>query len=208
MNCGVVIGVTGPIASGKSLVASELAVSGAYIIDVDIIARELVEPGMPALAEIRKEFGPEYISEQGALDRGALGRLVFSNPEALSRLNRIMFPKLVDAAKERLNEVSGQYDLVVVDAAILYEAGLDKLTDKVVAVTAGKELRISRIIERNQLSYEEAKARIMGQGDLDDIAKRRADLVIDNSSTPRALRKKLVDVLYVLGIDISGQDSG
>ena len=163
---------------------------------------------MPALAEIRKEFGPEYISEQGALDRGALGRLVFSNPEALSRLNRIMFPKLVDAAKERLNEVSGQYDLVVVDAAILYEAGLDKLTDKVVAVTAGKELRISRIIERNQLSYEEAKARIMGQGDLDDIAKRRADLVIDNSSTPRALRKKLVDVLYVLGIDISGQDSG
>jgi len=167
-----------------------------------------VEPGMPALSEIREEFGPEYIQEQGALNRRALGRLVFSEPEALRRLNGIMFPKLLEATKKRLDEVSGQYDLVAVDAAVLYQAGLDKLLDKVMAVTAERETRIARIIERDRLSYEEAMTRIMGQGDLDEIARRRADLIIDNSGTPQALRSKLIDGLRLLGIDMSGRDSG
>ena len=123
VNCEVVIGITGPIASGKSFVAQELASFGAYVIDVDIIARELVEPGMPALAEISSEFGPEYISEEGSLNRRALGRLVFSNPEALRRLNRIMFPKLVEATKDTLNKVSGYYDLVAVDALSFMKRG-------------------------------------------------------------------------------------
>lgn len=204
----MIIGITGPIGSGKSLVASELALLGAYVIDMDRVARELVEPGMPALSEIREEFGLEYIQEQGALNRKALGRLVFSQPEALRRLNGIMFPKLVEATKERLVLVSGQYDLVVVDAAVLYQAGLDTLLDKVMAVTAERETRIARIIERDELSYEEAMTRIMGQGDLDEIARHRADLVIDNSGTPQALRSKLIDGLRLLGIDMSGRDSG
>ena len=201
----MIVGITGSIGSGKSLVASELARLGAYILDLDVIARELVEPGMPALAEIRGEFGPEYILEGGSLNRRALGRLVFSEPEALRRLNKIMFPKLVEATKERLDEVSGQYDLVVVDAAILYQAGLDKLVDKVIAVTAEKEIRIARIVKRDKLSYEEASVRVSGQGELDEIAGRSADLVIDNSGAPQALRSKLIDSLRLLGIDVSSQ---
>lgn len=204
----MIVGITGSIGSGKSLVASELARLGAYVIDLDVIARELVEPGMPAVAEIRDEFGPEYILEQGTLNRRALGRLVFSDPEALRRLNKIMFPKLVEATKERLDEVSGQCDLVVVDAAILYQAGLDKLVDKVIAVTAEKEIRIARIVKRDKLSYEEASVRVSGQGELDEIAGRSADLVIDNSGAPQALRSKLIDGLRLLGIDMSGRDSG
>jgi dephospho-CoA kinase len=201
----VIVGITGSIGSGKSLVASELARLGAYVIDLDVIARELVEPGMPAVAEIRDEFGPEYILEQGTLNRRALGRLVFSDPEALRRLNKIMFPKLVEATKERLDEVSGQCDLVVVDAAILYQAGLDKLVDKVIAVTAEKEIRIARIVKRDKLSYEEALVRVSGQGELDEIAGRSADLVINNSGTPQALRSKLMDGLRLLGIDVSSR---
>lgn len=201
----MIVGITGSIGSGKSLVASELARLGAYVIDLDVIARELVESGMPAVAEIRDEFGPEYILEQGTLNRRALGRLVFSDPEALRRLNKIMFPKLVEATKERLDEVSGQCDLVVVDAAILYQAGLDKLVDKVIAVTAEKEIRIARIVKRDKLSYEEALVRVSGQGELDEIAGRSADLVINNSGTPQALRSKLMDGLRLLGIDVSSR---
>jgi dephospho-CoA kinase len=201
----VIVGITGSIGSGKSLVASELARLGAYVIDLDVIARELVEPGMPAVAEIRDEFGPEYILEQGTLNRRALGRLVFSDPEALRRLNKIVFPKLVEATKERLDEVSGQCDLVVVDAAILYQAGLDMLVDKVIAVTAEKEIRIARIVKRDKLSYEEALVRVSGQGELDEIAGRSADLVINNSGTPQVLRSKLMDGLRLLGIDVSSR---
>lgn len=201
----MIVGITGSIGSGKSLVASELARLGAYVIDLDVIARELVESGMPAVAEIRDEFGPEYILEQGTLNRRALGRLVFSDPEALRRLNKIVFPKLVEATKERLDEVSGQCDLVVVDAAILYQAGLDKLVDKVIAVTAEKEIRIARIVKRDKLSYEEALVRVSGQGELDEIAGRSADLVINNSGTPQALRSKLMDGLRLLGIDVSSR---
>lgn len=201
----MIVGITGSIGSGKSLVASELARLGAYVIDLDVIARELVEPGMPAVAEIRDEFGPEYILEQGTLNRRALGRLVFSDPEALRRLNKIVFPKLVEATKERLDEVSGQCDLVVVDAAILYQAGLDKLVDKVIAVTAEKEIRIARIVKRDKLSYEEALVRVSGQGELDEIAGRSADLVINNSGTPQVLRSKLMDGLRLLGIDVSSR---
>lgn len=200
----MIIGITGPIGSGKSLVASELALLGAYVIDMDIVARELVEPGMPALYEIRDAFGPEYILEQGTLNRRALGELVFSDPEALLRLNRVMFPKLLEAVKEKLDEISGQYRLIVIDAAILYQAGLDKLADKVIAVTAEKKIRLARIMERNRLSYEEAVERITGQGDLDEIAECRADLIIDNSGTPQALQKKVIEGLRLLGIDVSG----
>lgn len=204
----MIIGITGPIGSGKSFVASELALLGAHVIDMDIIARELVEPGMPALSEIRDEFGPDYILEKGTLNRRALGRLVFSDPEALRRLNGIMFPKLVKAAKEKLDEVSGQHGLVAVDAAVLYQAGLDKLVDKVIAVTAEEEVRTARIMERDKLTYEEALARISGQGELDEIARRSADLVIENSGTPQTLRKKLMDGLRLLGIDVASPDSG
>ncbi len=204
----MIIGITGPIGSGKSFVASELALLGTHVIDMDIIARELVEPGMPALSEIRDEFGPDYILEKGTLNRRALGRLVFSDPEALRRLNGIMFPKLVKAAKERLDEVFGQHELLAVDAAVLYQAGLDKLVDKVIAVTAEEEVRTARIMERDKLTYEEALARISGQGELDEIARRSADLVIENSGTPQTLRKKLMDGLRLLGIDVASPDSG
>jgi dephospho-CoA kinase len=198
----VIIGITGPMGSGKSLVASELARLGAYVIDLDVIARELVEPGMPALDEIRDEFGPEYILEQGALDRKALGSLIFSDPEALRRLNRIMFPKLVEAAKDRLDKASGKYDLVVIDAAVLCQAGLDRLVDKVIGVTAEKGVRIERIAKRNKLSYEEASARVLGQGELDEILKHSADLIIDNSGSREALLEQLKEGLRHLGIDV------
>lgn len=187
--------MTGGIASGKSFVSSELARrSGAFVIDVDQIARELVEPGEPALETIIREFGPEFRRDDGTLDRRALGRLVFSDPDALARLNRIMFPRLREATQKQVREAAREHSLVVVDAAVLYEAGLDALVDRVICVTANEEVRLERIMARDGLSRQEALDRVKAQTGLEEQA-RRADFVVDNSGAPEATARQVELIL-------------
>ncbi len=195
----MVIGVTGGIASGKSFVSSELARSGGAVIDVDRVARDLVEPGQPSLTAIVREFGAEFLRPDGTLDRRALGRLVFSDPEALRRLDAIMFPAMRRAVRERMRRASRSCDPIVVDAAVLYEAGLDKLVGHVVAVTAAEATRVARIMARDGLSREEALERVRAQAGLEEKA-RRADFVIDNSGSREETKKQVERVLGQLGI--------
>ncbi|MEW5867380.1 MAG: dephospho-CoA kinase [Bacillota bacterium] len=195
----MVIGVTGGIASGKSLVSSELARFGGLVIDVDHVARELVEPGQPALEAIIKEFGAGFRQRDGTLDRRSLGKLVFSDPEALDRLNRIMFPRMRQVASERIREATRQHSLVVVDAAVLYEAGMDKLVDRVIVVTASEAKRVARIMARDRLTQEEALARVKAQTGLEEKA-RRADFVVDNSGSLEETREQVDRVLKQFGI--------
>ena len=190
----MVIGVTGGIASGKSLVASELARRGAFVIDVDQVARDLVEPGEPALEAIIDEFGAGFLRDDGALDRRSLGRLVFGNPDALARLNGIMFPRLREATQDRVREAARDHSLVVVDAAVLYEAGLDALVDCVICVTADETTRVERIMARNGLSREEAIDRVKAQAGLEEQAG-RADFVVDNSGAPEAVARQVELIL-------------
>ncbi len=190
----MIIGVTGGIASGKSRVSSFLACRGAFVIDVDQVARELVEPGGPVLEAVIREFGSEFRRDDGTLDRRALGRLVFSDPDALARLNGIMFPRLLEATGEQVREAAREHPLVVVDAAVLYEAGLDALVDCVICVTAGEATRVERIVARNGLSREEALDRARAQGDLEEQA-RRADFVVDNSGAPEDAVRQVERIL-------------
>ncbi len=163
----IIIGVTGRIASGKSTVSRILAGLGAVIIDADLIAREIVEPGRPALATIREEFGDRVIKQDGTLDRKALGLMVFSDSRALKRLNELTHPEIKRIVAERIRKAvqrwGGPPAAVVVDAAVLREAGLEHLVDVVWVVTADKDVQVERLVARNGYSMEEALRRIESQ---------------------------------------------
>ncbi|GFN22456.1 MAG: dephospho-CoA kinase [Thermoanaerobacteraceae bacterium] len=160
-----VIGLTGGIASGKSTVAGILASLGARVIDADKIAREVVEPGKPAWEEIKSVFGEEYLRPDGTVDRRALGSLVFQDPEAREKLNAITHPRIKEEIARRL-EACRREDpagVVVVEAALLLEAGMERTVDEVWVVTAPEEVRLKRLMERDNLSREEARRRIKAQ---------------------------------------------
>lgn len=180
------IGLTGGIAAGKSVVAHRLAEHGAVHIDADELARSVVEPGEPALAEIEREFGSAVIDENGRLDRAALGAIIFADPERRSRLNAITHPAVKRRARE-LMRAAGDANpraVVVYDVPLLVEAKIDLEHDfdLIVVVHASTQTRMSRLIELRGLSREEAMHRLNSQvTDTERLA--IADVVIDSNGT-------------------------
>jgi dephospho-CoA kinase len=178
------IGLTGGIASGKSTVARRLAELGAIVIDADVVSREVVAPGTPALTAIAKEFGAAIIQSDGALDRAALGAIVFGNAEKLEKLNAIVHP----AVKERTAQLlaaarAANPDAVIVyDVPLLVEADVAHNYDEVVVASAPEEIRVRRMIDLRGMTEEAARARIGAQA---PEAKRLAiaDVVIDTGGT-------------------------
>ncbi len=189
----IVLGITGGIASGKSSVSRILKELGAEIIDADVVAREIVEPGEPALNDIAEAFGRDMIREDGSLDRRKLGRLVFQDPESLRKLNEITHPRILARIRERLDQIMqnpSKPELVVIDAAILMDTELVKMVDRVLVVTAPTDLRIKRIMERDGLTLEEAKNRIDSQTP-QYILKKHADYVLEADGSLDELRRKV-----------------
>lgn len=176
----MIIGLTGGIACGKSMVSEYLRQKGIPVIDADIVARQVVEPGSKGLQQIRDTFGMQYLLPDGSLNRELLGRKVFAEPEALKRLNGITGPLILAELKKQL-QVSAP--VVVLDAALLLEEEhYRQLVDKVWVVTAGPELQLERLIARNGYSFRQAKNRIASQ--MTDAQRLvYADAVIDNSDT-------------------------
>jgi dephospho-CoA kinase len=178
------IGLTGGIASGKSTVARRLAELGAIVIDADVVSREVVATGTPALTAIAKEFGAAIIQPDGALDRAALGAIVFGNAEKLEKLNAIVHP----AVKERTAELlaaarAANPDAVIVyDVPLLVEADVAHNYDEVVVASAPEEIRVRRMVDLRGMTEEAARARIGAQA---SEAKRLAiaDVVIDTGGT-------------------------
>jgi dephospho-CoA kinase len=178
------IAVTGGIASGKSAVASRLAELGAVVVDADRIAREVVEPGRPALARIAAEFGPEFLTPNGALDRARLGALIFAEPEKRLLLNGITHPAIAERSHE-LFAAAGAADpdaVVVYDVPLLVDAERTGEFDLVVVVVASAETRIRRMVELRGLSRDDAERRIASQAS-DDERVAIADVVIDADGT-------------------------
>lgn len=180
------IGLTGGIASGKTVVATRLAEHGAVHIDADQLARQVVEPGTPALADIAEEFGPEVIAPDGSLDRAALGKLVFGNPERLAKLNAITHPAVRKLTSQLIAEAAeADADAIVVyDVPLLVEASVDKLHpfDLIVVVHADLETRIDRLVRLRGFTRGEAVHRLNSQAtDTDRLA--IADVVIDSNGT-------------------------
>lgn len=187
----VVLGLTGGIASGKSTVSKMLRVLGAGIIDVDVIAREVVAPGTEGLAAVAREFGAECIRQDGTLDRAYLGRLVFASEDKRLRMNELLHPLIKQGMVERIEafKVRG-VGVIVVDAALLIEANLTSLTDCVWLIVADEQARAERIMARDSLTLEHAYERIRSQ--LSDEAKRKyADVVIENEGSLDSLAESV-----------------
>jgi dephospho-CoA kinase len=177
------IGLTGGIASGKSVVAKRLAEHGAVHVDADVLAREVVEPGTPALERIAREFGPTVIAADGSLNRAALGAIIFSDPEKRSALNEITHPAVWARARD-LFDAAAPGAVVVYDVPLLVEASADRPMhfDLVVVVHASRATRISRLIELRGMTRQEAEHRLNSQAsDTERLA--IADVVIDSDGT-------------------------
>ena len=186
------VGLTGGIASGKSAVADELAARGAIIIDADVLAREVVEPGTPALAAILDRFGPQVLSD-GQLDRSRLAQIVFADPLARRDLERIVHPA-VRARAADLERAAGWAAVVVHVIPLLVETGQQEDFDLVVTVDVDPETQIKRLIARNGYTRAEAESRIAAQASRED-RKIAADVVLDNTGSVAQLREQ-IDALW------------
>ena len=188
------MGLTGGIASGKSLVADRLASLGAAVVDTDVISREQTEAGMPALAEIGRQFGAGLIRGDGTLDRARLRKQIFSDPGARKRLEAILHPRIREAAWNCAGKVEGSYLVMVVP--LLVETGFTDGIDRVLVIDAPRELQLLRLRERDGSTRRQARAIFASQA---SRRRRRAmaDDVILNDGSRRQLRRK-VDELHVL----------
>ena len=178
------MGLTGGIASGKSVVAARLAEHGAIVVDADAIAREVVEPGTPGLARIAEEFGPGVIAADGSLDRPALGAIVFADPAKLAVLNGITHPAVLELSQRRFAEAEAADPeaIVVYDVPLLSEVRGRTEFDVVVVVSAPEETRIERMVSLRGMSRIEAERRIRSQVS-EDERRSLADFVIESGGT-------------------------
>ena len=178
------MGLTGGIASGKTVVAARLAGHGAVVVDADEIAREVVEPGTPGLARIAEEFGSGVIAADGVLDRAALGAIVFADPAKLAVLNGITHPAVLELSQRRFAE-AGAADpdaVVVYDVPLLSEVRGRAEFDVVVVVSAPEETRIERMVTLRGMSRDEAERRIRSQVS-EEERRALADFVIESGGT-------------------------
>ncbi len=207
-----VIGLTGGIASGKSMVARILEETGAAVIDADQLAREVVAPSMPAYAAIVAEFGPAILNLDGTIDRKALGRIVFADPEARRRLELITHPAIRARANEKLDQLrQAGKPVVVYMAALLIEAGASSRVDKIWVVYADRETQLARLMARDGIGRDEAMQRLAAQMPMDE-KKNYGTVVIDNRGTPRETERQVREAwereMRGLGIGNRGPETG
>ena len=201
----LVVGLTGGIGSGKSTVSATLMGLGATVLDADLLARQLVEPGTPGLAAVAARFGNGLLDSDGGLLRQELGRLVFADPSALNDLNALLHPLIVAEIEARVTAAKLAGDaVVVIDAALLIEFGLHRRCDVVVVVTCDVQTRIDRVMARDDLPADRVRARIDAQA-TDAQRLLAADLVIDNQGDLTELEQQVRDVWARLGSDHVGR---
>jgi dephospho-CoA kinase len=178
------IGLTGGIACGKSTVSAMLARRGAILIDADRLAREVVEPGTLALAEVVRVFGQALLLEDGSLNRQELGRLVFGSEEKRKQLEGILHPPIRKLMLERMEENERLHPdkLVVVDVPLLYESELEDYFQEVLVVYVPQEVQIQRLMDRDSIAEAAALQRLQAQMPI-EWKKEWADFVIDNSGS-------------------------
>jgi dephospho-CoA kinase len=188
----LLVGLTGGIASGKSTVSAMLAERGAQIIDADHIARQIVMPGTRAWCRIRDHFGPGVLHPDGQIDRQALADIVFADKAKLTVLNEITHPEIFARIADRLEAHHDQDVVVVLDAALLIEAGLAEGVDVVIVTHSPREIQVERLAAKG-LAERDAASRIAAQLEPEQRLA-RADIVIDNSGSLEALGRRVDEV--------------
>ena len=196
----LIIGLTGSIGTGKSTIANKFRDLDIPVVDADLIAREVVEPGKDAYQDIVATFGKEILQNDKTLDRKALGNIVFNNEEKRKQLNAIIHPAIrKEMVRQRDEWVRNGKECVVLDIPLLYESRLTHYVDKVIVVYVDPEIQLQRIMDRDQSTEEEAKSRINSQIPVSEKAK-KADAVIDNNRSKEESYRQLKAILEDWGI--------
>lgn len=183
-------GLTGGIASGKSTVSRMLRELGAQVLDADVLAREVVAPGTPGLAEVAARF-PGVVGADGQLDRAALGQRVFADPAERAALNALLHPRIAQAFLERTQQLAeAGVPRVIYDAPLLIENGLHTRMEGVILVAVPREVQRARLMQRDGLSAEAAEARLASQLPLEE-KRRHATWVVDNSGDLASTRAQV-----------------
>jgi dephospho-CoA kinase len=199
----LLVGLTGGIATGKSTVTAMLRSPRVRIVDADALAREVVEPGTPAHAQIVAEFGPEALQPDGRLDRARLAEIVFPDPDKRKRLEAITHPAIRARFEQIMTDLERQgFDGILIwDAALLVESGGHKTMDKVVVVTTDPATQLGRLVARDGSTEEAARARTASQMPL-GLKARAGDYVIDNSGTREETERRVREVYRALLEDL------
>ena len=190
----MVIGLTGSIGTGKSEAARQLEALGASIISADQVGHEAYTPDTEAWEQVVAVFGDEILGDDGEIDRRKLGTIVFSDSGRLDKLNQIMHPRMARMVADQIEDLRTQgVDVVVVEAALLFEAGWDSLVEEVWVTDSPEQMVIERLKKRNGLSEEEARKRISSQMDRSERLE-RSDYVIDNSGDMAGLESAIKEL--------------
>lgn len=195
----LIVGLTGGVASGKTVVSKVFREEGALIIDLDQVARDMVQPHRPAYDDLIKAFGKGILYEDGSINRKKLASMVFANPNQRERLNQILHPRIKDEIDQRIRAI-GQKDpqaIVVIDAPLLIERGEHKEVDQLVVVTSSKKRQIQRLIQRDGISEKEALMRISSQMPLEEKVK-WADFVIRNDGSLQETKRRAKEIFKKL----------
>lgn len=180
----LILGITGNIASGKSMIAAALARHGAVLVDADQLSREIVAPGSPVLGQLVERFGADILLPSGGLNREKLGQIIFADSCARQELNQMTHPAIAALAVERLQKLklTPGIPLVVYEAPLLFEAGAEGRVDRVLVVKIDPQVQLRRLMARDELDEVAAQQRTAAQmSQAEKLA--RADYVIDNSGT-------------------------
>lgn len=191
----MIIGLTGSIASGKSTVSKMLEDLGYPIIDADLVARKVVEPGSETLKEIEALFGSEIIRDDGTMNREKVGALIFSDPVKRKQMNDIIHPAIrAEMLRQRSAFMAEGHQTIVMDIPLLFESKLQHFVDKILVVSVTEDNQLSRLMERNGLSEKDARARIGSQLPM-SVKEEGADAVIYNNGTIEETAQQLTRIL-------------
>ncbi|MNX27038.1 Dephospho-CoA kinase [compost metagenome] len=185
-----VVAITGGIGSGKTTVANQFAALGIEVVDADLIAREVVEPGTPALTAIASHFGPGILDEQGRLDRRALRERIFSDPAAKSWLNALLHPIIRSEMLRQCAAANSPYCLLVVP--LLVENRLTELADRVLVIDVDEATQIERTCRRDGVSREQAQAILASQASRSERLAMADDVLDNQSGTTETIRERIL----------------
>ena len=192
------IALTGGIATGKSYVAGRFREAGVPIVDADLLAREVVLPGTPALAAIRKRFGPDAVRRDGTMDRIRVAQIVFKDKRARLDLEAIIHPAVIKAISDFFNALPKRTPFAVADIPLVFETGREKDFDAIIVVACPREMQLERLMERNKLSREDAEKRLAAQLPIDQKVK-KATYVINNEGSFEDTNKQVDALIQKLG---------
>jgi dephospho-CoA kinase len=192
------VALTGGIATGKSYVSSKLREAGVPVVDADTLAREVVAPGTPALAAIRKRFGPDAVRSDGTMDRVRIGHLVFRDKRARQDLEGIIHPAVIKAIEEFFEKLPKKTPFAVADIPLLYETGRQAQFDSVIVVACPKAMQLERVLSRDRLTKEDAERRLAAQLPIDEKVK-KANHVIRTDAGFEQTDEQIKNVIASLG---------